>query len=132
MRHGCYICWSSSLGVDVPSLDLKLIFANAVVIKVRQTFWETERGFVCLILFMPLHVILYFVAIKFSELCFVDCFVLQNVVSGRKSYHYFKKHRKKPVSLSLHVGLLLTWKCVLNRERHTCSTARDLKNILVD
>lgn len=50
---------------------------------------------------MPLHIILGFVAMKFSELCFIDSGLFY------KMLYQVENQRTTPLSLSLHGGMLL-------------------------
>lgn len=81
MRYDHHICCSSSLGVDIPSFDLKLVVANAVIAKV----FERQKE----VLFLSFHASSYYSGFCcyeiFRIMFYRFWFVLQNVVSGRKS-----------------------------------------------
>lgn len=62
---------------------------------------------------------------KFSELCFIDYVLFYNMLYQVENLTIIlKNQRKNLVCLSLHIGTLLTWKCILNSEKHICSTGR--------
>lgn len=69
------------MGVDIPSFDLKLVVANAVIAKV----FERQKE----VLFLSFHASSYYSGFCcyeiFRIMFYRFWFVLQNVVSGRKS-----------------------------------------------